>query len=99
MTDCGESMLPNTPVVFITVLPPHFMFVFFSPSKNYFMYVSTLKLSPDNTNQKRASDPFTDGCEPPCVCCDLNSGPLGKQSVLLTAEPSLQPMCSFICLF
>jgi hypothetical protein len=32
-----------------------------------------------------------DGCEPPCVCWDLNSGPSEKQSVLLTAVPSLQP--------
>ena len=30
-------------------------------------------------------------CEPPCVCWDLNSGPLEEQSVLLTTEPSLQP--------
>jgi hypothetical protein len=28
-----------------------------------------------------------DGCEPPCGCWDLNSGPLEEQSVLLTAEP------------
>jgi hypothetical protein len=32
-----------------------------------------------------------DGCEPPCDCWDLNSGPLEEQSVLLPAEPSLQP--------
>jgi len=43
------------------------------------------------THQKRASDSITDGCEPPCGCWDLNSGPLGEQSVLLSAEPSLQP--------
>jgi hypothetical protein len=41
--------------------------------------------------QKRASDPVTDGCEPPCGCWELNSGSLEEQSVLLTAEPSLQP--------
>jgi hypothetical protein len=34
----------------------------------------------------------TDGGEPPCGCWELNSGPLGKQSVFLTAEPSLQPL-------
>jgi hypothetical protein len=27
------------------------------------------------THQKRASDPITDGCEPPCGCWELNSGP------------------------
>jgi len=43
------------------------------------------------THQKRASDPITDGCEPPCGCRELNSGPLEEQSVLLTTEPSLQP--------
>jgi hypothetical protein len=40
-------------------------------------------------NQKRASDPITDGCEPPCGCWELNSGHLEEQSVLLTTEPSL----------
>jgi hypothetical protein len=36
------------------------------------------------------SDLVTDGCEPPCGCWDLNSGPSEEQSVLLTTEPSLQ---------
>ena len=26
--------------------------------------------------QKRAPDPTADGCEPPCGCWELNSGPL-----------------------
>jgi hypothetical protein len=52
--------------------------------------MSILELSSD-THQKRASDPITDGCEPPCGCWDLNSEPLEEQSVLLTTEPSLQP--------
>ena len=43
------------------------------------------------THWKRASDPITDVCEPPCGCLELNSGPLEEQSVLLTAEPSRQP--------
>jgi hypothetical protein len=34
-----------------------------------------------------ALDPITDGCEPPCSCWELNSGPLEEQSVLLTSEP------------
>jgi hypothetical protein len=33
-----------------------------------------------------ASDPITDGCEPPCGCWDLNSGPLGKKKLY-----SIQP--------
>ena len=42
--------------------------------------------------QKRASDPRTGvmgGCELPCGCWKLNSGPLQEQ-VLLNAEPSFQ---------
>ena len=41
--------------------------------------------------QKRAPDLITDGCEPPCGCWELNSGPLEEQAILLTTEPSLQP--------
>jgi hypothetical protein len=48
--------------------------------------------------QKRTSDLITDICEPPCGCWDLNSGPLEEQSVLLTAEPSLQPQKNFYSL-
>jgi hypothetical protein len=35
---------------------------------------------------------FTDGCEPLCGWCEWNLGPQEEQSVLLTAEPSLQPL-------
>ena len=41
----------------------------------------------------------TDGYEPPCGCWELNSGPLEEQSVLLTAEPSLQPSTGFLIHF
>ena len=41
--------------------------------------------------QKRISDHFVDGCEPPCGFWELNSEPLEEQSVLLSTEPSLQP--------
>ena len=41
--------------------------------------------------QKGAPDFIADGCEPPCGCWELNSGPLEEQAMLLTAEPSLQP--------
>jgi hypothetical protein len=65
----------------------------------YFMYMSTPLLSLDT--QKRASDPITNGCEPPCGCWELNSGPLEEQLVLLTTEPCLQPRSFFlfVCLF
>jgi hypothetical protein len=42
-------------------------------------------------HQKRASELIKDGCEPPCGCWDLNSGPAEEHLVLLTTEPSLQP--------
>ena len=35
-------------------------------------------------HQKRASDLITDGCEPPCGCWDLTSGPSEEQSGALT---------------
>jgi hypothetical protein len=59
-----------------------------------FFNMSTLQLSSD-THQKSASDPIIGGCEPPYGCWDLNSGPLAELSVLLTAEPSLQPSLVF----
>ena len=31
--------------------------------------------------QKRAPDAITDGCEPPCGCWALKSGPLEEQTV------------------
>jgi hypothetical protein len=45
------------------------------------------------------SDVVTDGCEPPCGCWDLNSGPLEEQPVLLTAEPSLAQLKPFLFLY
>jgi len=41
--------------------------------------------------QKMTPDLIIDDCELLCGCWELNSGPLEEQSVLLTAEPSLQP--------
>jgi hypothetical protein len=40
------------------------------------------------------------GCELPCGCWDLNSGPSEEQSVLLPVEPSHQPFINlflFVC--
>jgi hypothetical protein len=42
--------------------------------------------------QKRASDYFLDGCEPPCGYWELNSRPLEEHAVLLTSEPSFQAL-------
>ena len=49
-----------------------------------------------SAGQKRAPDLTTDGCEPPCGCQKLNSGPLEEQAMLLTTEPSLQPWVYFL---
>ena len=50
-----------------------------------------------SAGQKRAPDLITDGCEPPCGCWELNSGPLEEEAMLLTAEPSLQPQdCNIV---
>ena len=63
--------------------------------KNICLFVCLFVCSCLQTHQKRASDPITDGYESPCGCWELNSGPSEEQSVLLTAEPSLQ---TFSCL-
>ena len=43
-------------------------------------------------HQKRASEPITDPHgESSCGCCELNSGPLEVQLVLLTFKPSFLP--------
>ena len=41
--------------------------------------------------QKKAPDLIMDGCEAPCGCWELNSGPLEEQTMFLTSEPSLHP--------
>ncbi|XP_050022267.1 nuclear pore membrane glycoprotein 210-like [Alexandromys fortis] len=42
--------------------------------------------------QKRTPYLITDGCESPCGCRELNSGPMEEQAMLLTTGPSLQPL-------
>jgi hypothetical protein len=61
-------------------------------SKKLFILCIWVLCSCLQTHQKRASNPITDDCDPPCGCWKLNSGSLEEQSVLLPAEPSLQPM-------
>jgi hypothetical protein len=65
-----------------------YVYIFFRDLFISYMWVHCCSLQ---TYQQRALDPITDGCEPPCGCWELNLGPLEEQSVLLTAEPSLQP--------
>jgi hypothetical protein len=56
----------------------------------YCMYVCKYTVAVFTHSRRERQISFTDGCEPPCGCWDLNSGPSEEQSVLLTAEPSLQ---------
>jgi hypothetical protein len=60
-----------------------------------FFFFKTYVNSVLPASQKKTPDPNTDGGEPPCGCWDLNSEPLEEQSVLLTTEPSLQPLKAF----
>ena len=104
----GQGWIPRTPRIRCSNLGVGRMGFFFFFFKEfyllfflrfiYLLYVSTLYLhcSCLQTHQKRASDFVTDGCEPPCGCWDLNSGPWEEQLVLLTTEPPHQPES---CLF
>ena len=67
--------------------PPHFPSNSFLFLDVYLILCMWAHCSCLQTHQKRASDPITDGCEPPCGCWELNSGPLGEQSVLLLDDP------------
>jgi hypothetical protein len=92
-TPAVATHLPELSLV--TWLPPplfnKFLFFFFQD-----LFILCIRVhSCLQTHQKRASDPITDGCEPPCGCWELNSGALEKQSVLLTTELFLQPSLSF----
>ena len=55
----------------------------------FIYYIYSVLLACILAGQKREPDLITDGCEPPCGCWKLNSGPLEEQSVLLTSEPVL----------
>jgi hypothetical protein len=70
------------------------LFFFFLFFLRFIYYYISVHCSCLQTHEKRSSDLITDGCEPPCGCWDLNSGPSEEQSVLLTAESSPQPFSS-----
>jgi hypothetical protein len=84
------------------------LFVSFFFLNKIYLFILCIYHCSFQTHQKRASDSIPDGCEPPCGCWELNSGPLEEQSVLLTTEPSLQTsflvfwdrvsLCSLGCL-
>jgi hypothetical protein len=67
--------------------------------KDLFYYYTSVHCSCLQTHQKTVSDLITGGCEPPCGCWDLNSGPSEDKSVFLPAEPSLQPLIYLSTMF
>jgi hypothetical protein len=92
----GEGLICKTQIIFF-----NFNSFFFKELFILFIWVHCHYLQ---THQKRKSDGITDGCEPPCGCWEINSGPLEEQPVLLTTEPSLQlpqllAESQFYCLF
>jgi hypothetical protein len=69
---------------------------FLSSSKGLYTHTHTHTFCFQVRTPKEESTRFhgttvVDGCEPPCGCWELNSGPLGEQPVLLTTEPPLTP--------
>jgi hypothetical protein len=59
------------------------------------VYVCTMCVHAACGGQKRGlilGTGITGSCEPPCGLLELNLAPLQEQQVLLTAEPSFQPV-------
>jgi hypothetical protein len=54
---------------------------FLKTKKIYLFIICNYTVAVFRHPQKRVSDLITDGCEPPCGCWDLNSGPLEEHSV------------------
>jgi len=86
--DYVQGMKTRDLFFFVVVVFNFFRFIFYLSEYTAVIFRHT---------RRGQSDLITDGCEPPCGCWELNSGPLEEQSVLLTAEPSLQPQetCSY----
>ena len=63
--------------------------------ENEYVYMNECLSACTPVYQKRASDPIIDGRKPPYGFWELDSEPLEEQPVLLTAEPSLQPLINF----
>jgi hypothetical protein len=66
-----------------------FSFLFFS-FLDLFIIIHKFTVA-DFRHTKRVCHLIMGGCEPPCGCWDLNSGPSEEQSVPLPTEPSHQP--------
>jgi len=80
---------PGWPQTHLPLPPEHWNYLFYVYGCFICMYICT----PEKGIRFHRTT-VIDGCEPPCGCWELNLGPLEKQSVLLTPEPSLQPSLS-----
>jgi hypothetical protein len=70
-------------------IPNLFFFSFFFFFKIYLFYVYEHAVAVFRHTRRGHQILLQGGCESPCGCWELNSGPLEEQSVLLTTEPSL----------
>jgi hypothetical protein len=77
--------------VYFLFFKKRFIYLLFICLFIYLLNICGYPVSVFRHTRRGASDPITDGCEPPCGFWDLNSGPLKEKSVILTAESSLQP--------
>ena len=66
-----------------------------SSFKRFIYYVYSVLPACMPAGQKRAPDWIIDSCDPQCGFWELSSGPLEEQPVVLTSEPSLQPLIWF----
>jgi hypothetical protein len=73
-----------------------YVVIWFHFFKDLFILCVWVHCSCFQTHQKRAWDPITDGCDPPCGCWELNSGCLKEKLMLLSTKPSLQRIISFL---
>ena len=78
-------------IVFIFEVFSYSIFLIFI---DFYMYIPHACLMPAEVRRgiRSPGTGVTDGWEPPCGCRELNSGPLEEQAMLLTSEPSLQPL-------
>jgi hypothetical protein len=88
-------------VIHISVAVLHFLVLVFSLYFfKFYLFILYMRIHCRclQTHQKRASDLITDGCESPCGCWELNSGPQEEQPVHLTTALSLQLHIAFVWL-
>jgi hypothetical protein len=77
-----KCMLRPTHTTYIHILKKHVYthtYTAYLFLKIYSFYVYEYTVAVCLQTHQKALDPITDGCEPPCGCWELNSGPLEEQ--------------------